>query len=147
MFKLIVRNLTIQYILFWALPLLLAVAYETGFLTVGLYADSPSDIYVWETAGILTAICCIPLALKLFSFVLRKKIDGADLEKALSGYVFWNGVRLGILEIAVLLNAFVYYLTLSNVGAFCGLMALTASLFCLPGEKRVREELNLSEEE
>ena len=136
-----------QYYLFWILPVLFVVAYETDFLPVGLYADDPRMMYIWETVGILTAIVCVPLALKLFSIVLKKKIDEVHLTEALSRYILWSGVRLAILEVAVLLNIFVYYLTLSNVGAFCGLIAVTASVFCLPGEKRMREELNITTEE
>jgi len=147
MFKTRLRYLSAQYYLFWLLPVLLVVAYEFDFLPVGLYADDPRMMYILETTGILTAIVCVPLSLKLFSIVLKKKIDEVHLEEALSKYIFWSGVRLGILEIAVLLNVFVYYLTLSNVGAFCGLIALTASVFCLPGEKRMREELNITHEE
>jgi len=147
MFKTRLRYLSAQYYLFWLLPVLLVVAYEFDVLPVGLYADDPRMIYILETAGILTAIVCVPLSLKLFNIVLKKKIDEVHLEEALSKYIFWSGVRLGILEIAVLLNVFVYYLTLSNVGAFCGLIALTASVFCLPGEKRMREELNVTHEE
>lgn len=147
MFKTRLRYLSAQYYLFWLLPILLVMAYEFDFLPVGLYADDPRMMYVLETAGILTAIVCVPLSLKLFNIVLKKKIDEVHLEEALSKYIFWSGVRLGVLEIAVLLNVFVYYLTLSNVGAFCGLIALTASVFCLPSEKRMREELNVAHEE
>jgi len=147
MFKQIARNLKIQYYLFWLLPVLLMVGYETDLLPVGLYADDPRMMYIWETIGILTAIVCVPLSLKLFNIVLRKKIDEVHLAEALSKYIFWSGVRLALLEIAVLLNVFVYYLTLSNVGAFCALIALTASVFCFPGEKRMREELNITTEE
>lgn len=143
MFKTKLRYLTAQYYTFWLLPVLLAIAYETDVLPVGLYAGDPRMMYVWETVGILTVIVCVPISLKLFSVVLKRKIDEAHLTEALSKYVFWSGVRLGILEIAVLLNVFVYYLTLSNVGAFCGLIALTASVFCFPSEKRMREELNI----
>jgi hypothetical protein len=147
MLKQIVRNLKLQYGLFWLLPVLFVIAYETDVLSEGLYAHDPQMMYIWETAGILTTIVCVPLSLKLFSVVLRKKIDKSHLSEALSNYVFWSGVRLGILETSALLNVFVYYLTLNNVGAFCALIALTASAFCLPGEKRLCEELNITNEE
>lgn len=147
MFKKIAQKLKTQYYLFWVFPILFVVAYETNFLPVGLYADDPRMMYIWETVGILTAIICVPLALKLFSVVLKKKIDEVHLTEALSKYILWSGVRLVILEIAVLLNIVVYYLTLSNVGAFCALIAVTASIFCLPGEKRMRTELNVTEKE
>lgn len=147
MFKEVARKLKIQYYLFWVLPILLLIAYETDLLPVGLYAGDARMMYVWETVGILIAIVCVPLSLKLFNFIHKKTIDNVNLAEALSKYTFWSGIRLAILEVAVLLNVFVYYLTLSNVGGFCALIALTASLFCFPGEKRLRQELNLEEEE
>lgn len=145
LFKQIARKLNIQYYLFWLLPILLFVGYETEILPmIGEYADDARMQYILETVGILTAIVCVPLSLKLFSIVLKKKIDPSNLADALRQYVKWSAIRLGILEVAALLNIFVYYLTMSNVGAFCGLIALTASIFCLPGEKRLREELNIN---
>lgn len=146
MFKQIAKTLKLQYTFFWLLPILLVLAYEMDWLPVGLYADDPRMQYVWETTGILTAIVCVPLSLKLFSIILKKKIDQVELTSALHKYVWWSGIRLGILEVAVLLNIIVYYFTLSNVGGFCGLIALTASLFCYPGEKRLREELNITDQ-
>lgn len=147
MFKQIAQKLKIQYGLFWLLPALLVAGCETDLLPVGWHAGDARMLYIWETIGILTAFVCVPLALKLFSVVLKKKINEVHLTEALSGYVFWSGIRLGILELAVLFNLIVYYLTLSNVGAFCALIALTASVFCLPGEKRMRQELHITTEE
>lgn len=146
MFERITRKLIIQYMLFWLLPVFIVAAYETNMLPVGIYAGDPKMQYVLETTGILIAIICVPVALKLFSVVLKKKIDRVNLPEAMHKYFFWSGVRLCILEVAILCNALVYYFTLSNVGSFCGLIALTASFFCLPGEKRLREELNISGE-
>ena len=36
---------------------------------------------------------------------------------------------------------------LSSTGALCALIGLTASLFCLPGEGRLRKELHINQEE
>lgn len=137
------KTLKVQFFLFWLIPILLFVAYETNLLGVGTYADDPQMQYVWETIGILVAIACVPLALKLFSIVLKKKIDEVSFPAALSKYQLWSGIRLGILEFAALLNIVVYYFTLNNIGGLCALIAMTASLFCFPGEKRMREELNI----
>lgn len=145
MFEQITKKLKRQYYLFWLLPILLVIAYETNLLTVGLYADDVRMQYIGETIGILIAMICVPVSLKLFKIALRKRIDATDLTDALTKYVLWSGIRLGILEIAVLPNVILYYLTLNNVGAFCALIALTASVFCLPSEKRLREELNVTE--
>ncbi|MDR3119384.1 MAG: hypothetical protein LBU44_08240 [Mediterranea sp.] len=142
-----VRKLKKQYALFWLLPVLLAAAFEVGLLSEGLCTGNPQMMYAWETAGILIALVCVPLSLKLFGLALKKKIGRSRTAETLSRYVFLSGVRLGILEAAVLPNILVYYLTLSNIGIFCSLISLTASVFCLPSEKRMCEELNLTNED
>lgn len=63
---------------------------------------------------------------------------------ALKRYVQWNIVRLGVLEVAIVVNLLCYYLTLSSTGNLCMLIGLTASLFCLPSEKRLRNELHIA---
>ncbi|MDL2212677.1 hypothetical protein LJC72_05985 [Bacteroides sp. OttesenSCG-928-D19] len=139
-----IRNLKIQYFALWLLPLLLIVLFETNILSEGVYADNPELQYLWETIGILVVIACVPLSLKLFSFVLKKQIDDLSFLKALSSYELWSGIRLLILGFAVLLNVLIYYFTLNNIGGFCALIGLTASLFCYPSEKRLREELHIT---
>lgn len=145
LFKQFIRSLKTQYLLFWLLPILLVAGYESNLMPVGVYADDPAMQYALETAAILITLICVPLALKLFNLVLRKKIDRMELNEALRKYTLWSGLRLGILGVALLVNIVIYYSTLSNVGSFCALIVLTASLFCLPGGKRLREELNVVE--
>lgn len=68
-------NLKIEYTLFWGLPLIVVLLGECDHEWVGLYADNFGASYLAETIGILLAAACVPLALKLFSWVLTKKID------------------------------------------------------------------------
>ena len=117
--KRIVKSQKVQYISFWIIPLLLV-----------LLGDA----------------VCIPLSLKLFSFVLTKKIDQLTFPVALSRYMLWGAVRLALLEFVVVFNLAGYYFTLSSTGALCALIGLTASFFCLPGEKRLRAELHIDKE-
>lgn len=132
---------------YWLLPILLVILGETGGDWVGMYADDVRATFFAETIVILLAALCIPLSLKLFSWVLMKKIDSVAISQALSLYAFWSGVRLAILAIPVLAGFLTYYMTLSNKGLLCALIALTASLFCFPGEERLRKELHISKEE
>lgn len=111
---------------------------------VGLYADNARVSYVSETVGILMVASCVPVALKLFSWVLIRKIDMVSFPEALRLYFVWSSVRLLMLEVALIINILTYYLTLSNTGLLCALIALTASLFCIPSEKRLREELHIN---
>ena len=103
---------------------------------VGMYAGDVRATYMAETVTILLAASCVPIALKLFSWVLIRKIDVVTLPEALRLYALWSGVRLALLAIPVLAGFFTYYIMLSSTGALCALIGLTASLFCLPGEGR-----------
>ena len=141
-----VRSLNISYIFFWVLPAFLMGAGELELMPVGGLADDAEAVYYLETIGILLTAVCVPLSLKLFSMVLKNKINELTVTLALKRYVLWSNVCLGILEVVVLFNLLCYYLTLSNTGNLCMLIGLTASLFCLPGEKRLRNELHISEE-
>ena len=119
---------------------------KPGVLPVGIKADNVRAVYVFETVGILMTAVCIPLSLKLFSFVLTKKIDQLTFPVALSRYMLLGAVRLALLEFVVVFNLAGYYFTLSSTGALCALIGLTASFFCLPGEKRLRAELHIDKE-
>ena len=88
----------------------------------------------------------VAAVLIILCLVLKKKIDLLTIPLALKRYVQWSMVRLGLLEVAIVLNVLCYYLTLSNTGNLCMLIGLTASLFCLPSEKRLRNELHINKE-
>ena len=141
-----VRNLNISYVFFWVLPAFLLGAGEFELIPVGILEGNVQSTYYFETAGILLTALCIPLSLKLFSLVLKKKIDNMTITLALKRYVQMSIVRLGILEIAIVVNLLCYYLTLSSTGNLCILIGLTASLFCLPSEKKLRNELHIAKE-
>lgn len=142
----VLKSLKIQYISFWIIPLLLVAVGEAGLLPVGIKADSARAVYVFETVGILLVAILVPLSLKLFSMVLSKQIDRVTFPVALGRYMLWSAVRLALLEFVVVFNLAGYYFTLSTTGALCALIGLTASFFCLPGEKRMYAELHITKE-
>lgn len=140
-------RLRILYIGFWILPVILVVVGETGGDWVGMYAADVRFTFFAETACILMAAVCVPTALKLFAWMMRRKIDKVPLTDALRLYFAWSVVRLILLAMPVLVGLAVYYSVLSNTGVLCACIALTASLFCLPGEGRMRKELHIHKEE
>lgn len=142
--KKLVRTLQIQYGLFILLALAYCVVYEIGWIDEGIYAADTHMQYVWETAGVLLAMILVPLSLKLFSIVMAKKIMDKPLPIAMKMYKMWNEIRLLMLVFVTLFNIFVYYSTLDNIGGLCALIGVTASVFCLPGEKKLKEELNIT---
>ena len=144
------RVLQAEYWSFLALAALMAAAYEAGWLQEGAYAGDARLQYIWNTVGILVTLAAVPLALKLFSVVMAKRINPAPLQEALRLYRRWNGVRLAINSAMILLaastffNLYVYYATLDNIGGLCALISITASFFCIPNEKRIKDELNIN---
>lgn len=131
------------YCIFWLIPLLLVMAGEVGGDWTGFYAEDVRLTYLSETLVILLTAIMVPVSLKLFSWVLETKIDKADLSRALQLYALWSCIRLFMLALPVMAGLAVYYAMLSNKGALCALIGLTASLFCIPGKKRLRRELQL----
>ena len=119
---------------------------ETGGEWVGAYVGDVRATYFAETVTILLTAVLVPVSLKLFSWVLTKQIDVVAITDALRLYVLWSGVRLALLAVPVLAGFLTYYMMLSNKGVLCALIALTASLFCLPGENRLRKELHIDKE-
>lgn len=141
------RRTRTAFAYFWMLPILLVIFGETGGSWVGMYAGDVRAVYFAETLTILLAASCVPVSLKLFSWVLAKKMDVVGISQALRLYTFWSGVRLALLALPVLAGFLTYYMMLSSKGVLCALIALTASLFCFPGEERMRRELHINKEE
>ena len=139
----LLRYLQIEYVAVWVLPLLLVALYETGVMTEGAYAGDVRMDYVLQTVGILLAVGLIPLSLRLFSLSLVKNVKQRSLPEALKSYRRWSEIRTGMLVV----NLSFYYLTLNNTGVLCAMMALIASLFCVPTRKRMLDELDLVKEE
>lgn len=89
--KRIVKSQKVQYISFWIIPLLLVLLGEAGVLPVGIKAEQCTGCLCFlKQLGILMTAVCIPLSLKLFSFVLTKKIDQLTFPVALSRYMLWG---------------------------------------------------------
>lgn len=143
----LLRYLQVEYASVWVLPLLLVTLYETGVMTEGTCAGDVRMEYVLQTVGILLTVGLIPLSLRLFSLSLVRNVKRLSLPEALKSYRRWSEVRTGMLLVPVLVNLSFYYLTLNNTGVLCAMMALLASLFCVPTRKRMLDELDLVKEE
>ncbi len=141
-----VRFLRISYVIFWIVSLVFVLVGETSDGWVGSYADEVRTVYYAEALSILLTVVCVPLSLKLFAWVLYRRIDCASIARALQLYVFWSGMRLVLLALPLMAGFLTYYAMLSTTGLLCALIALTASLFCFPGEERLRRELHIERE-
>ena len=143
------RILTIQkcaFLAVWAAPILLAVLYETGTFQKGTYEGNAQMEYIFQSVSILLTIGLIPFALRMFNLNLVKHIKELPLQQALKSYRMWSDVRLGLLFVPAILGVSFYYITMNTTNLFCACMALIATLFCIPSENRIKNELDLPEE-
>ena len=142
-----VKTLTIGYIGYWLLSLVLFIIGEFDEYYTGLLAHDFRQIYIFETVTILLTAIFIPSSLKLFNIVLQKRINNLSINLALREYMIWSSVRLFMLLVVTLCGIFCYFFTLSNTGGLCALMGITASFFCIPSETKLRRDLHLEQGE
>ena len=143
------RILTIQRAAFlgvWTAPLLIVILNETGVFQKGIHQGNVQMEYIFQYVGILLAICLIPFALRIFNLNLVKRVKELPLQQALKSYLIWSEIRLSLLFVPAVLNFTFYYITLNTTSLFCGIMPLIATLFCVPSESRLKNELDLPEE-
>ena len=129
----------------WTAPLLLVVLYETGLYQEGLLAGNAQMEYILQSVSILLTIGLIPFALRMFNLNLVKRIKELPLQQALKSYQTWSFLRLALLFVPAILALSFYYLTMNTTNLFCACMALIATLFCVPSENRIKNELDLPE--
>ena len=129
----------------WTAPLLLVVLYETGLYQEGMIAGNAQMEYILQSVSILLTIGLIPFALRMFNLNLVKRIKELPLQQALKNYQTWSLLRLALLFVPAILALSFYYLTMNTTNLFCACMALIATLFCVPSESRIKNELDLPE--
>ena len=129
----------------WTVPLLLVVLYETGLYQEGLLAGNAQMEYILQSVSILLTIGLIPFALRMFNMNLVKRIKDLPLQQALKSYQTWSLLRLALLFVPAIMALSFYYLTMNTTNLFCACMALIATLFCVPSESRIKNELDLPE--
>jgi hypothetical protein len=129
----------------WTAPLLLVVLYETGLYQEGLLAGNAQMEYILQSVSILLTIGLIPFALRMFNLNLVKRIKELPLQQALKSYQTWSLLRLALLFVPAIMALSFYYLTMNTTNLFCACMTLIATLFCVPSENRIKNELDLPE--
>ena len=131
------------YGFFWAAAIVIVLIREFSEDGNGHLADNVRVTFYMETITILLTVISVPLALKLFAWILQKRINQVELQEAMQEYRKWSLVRLILLFVPVLAGLATYYFTFSTTGALCAAIALTASLFCVPTEESVKRELKI----
>ena len=143
------KILTIQkcdFLGIWVAPIIIAALYETGVFQKGTFQDNAQMEYIFQSVSILLTIGLIPFALRMFNLNLVKRIKELPLQQALKSYRIWSDVRLALLFVPAILGVSFYYVTMNTTNLFCACMALIATLFCIPSESRIKNELDLQED-
>lgn len=126
------------YIVTFMSSVLLIIIFETGMLAKGIYAYDSMTNYVCEMIGIFLTIVCIPLALKLMSFSMIKRMLNQDSGK----YFTLSVVRISLLALTLLYNVASYYLLGEDATlGYLALMAVVAFLFIWPSRGKMDYEL------
>jgi hypothetical protein len=132
------------YIVFWLLPILIVILGECNWIPTGNNAADVRATYYYEVVGILLTAALVPISLKLFHWTMVKKIDTLSFPEALRKYGIVSILRIGLLALVVVFNFLAYYLALSTTCILCSCIGLVASLFCIPSDRRLREELHIT---
>jgi hypothetical protein len=139
------KRLKYEYGAFWAMTALLAVLYEADVFPQGMMVTEGTSAYLLQCFGVLLMIGLIPLSLRLASMNWMERMRQLPLLPALGSYHRLCQIRLGLLLVVVLVNLTCYYQMLKTSCALCAVMALLASLACIPSVGRIRKELDLNE--
>lgn len=145
--KVLLTLLKIEFYAMWVIVIGLIAGYECGILEEGVLIGNDNAMYMAQLTGVLLAICLIPTSLRIFNLSLTKYIKTLNIENALKSYRRWSEVRIILLLVVAVFNISLYYWTMDNTGLLCGGMAVLASMFCIPGRKRILSELDLTKEE
>lgn len=141
----LLRHLRIEYFALLAVSLLIVLLYECGVWEKGLLAQDPQTEYAAQTLGIILTMGLIPLAIKGFVTILKKRILPLPAQEALKPYLLWSEVRIALLWVVVIISLPVYYGS-SDIGLYCAIVGALASLYCFPTKTLIKRELEGDED-
>ncbi len=139
------RSITFAFAALWIFMAGLIALFECDVLPVGIWMEGDLGFYYQQSLGILLALVLIPASLKFFHVRLQK-IKHLPWQESVRKYQLLSWARLGALLIPAVFNLLLYYFSLNTAPAFVALITMMATLFCLPGERRMRNELEIEDE-
>lgn len=128
------------YITYMACMAIFAGTYELLPESKGSLVGNAQAEYILDTVCVLLTITTVPLSLKLFGRLLVKHKSLTTEERTRRYIVLWN-IRILCFAIVTILDLWAYYATVNNIGGFCALICIAASLLFIPTQKRVGYDL------
>lgn len=127
-----------QFLIYIALSLLIVLLFEADIILPGIIASDQTMQYVLLMLMELLTIACIPLALKFFSMksVKKRLVAGGN-----STLLLFGTLRLAMLGSPVVVNALLYYLSLSATFGYLAILGALCLAFVYPSESRCLNEI------
>lgn len=131
------KLLLIQFWIPIAVCLAIIIPYENDWLLSGsLQSDKVLEYYVAIAMELIT-ICLIPLSLRLFKFrIVRNSLK----RNPVSGLKRWGSIRLAMLTIPMMVNAWLYYQFMNVAFGYMGIIGLLSLVFVYPSRTRCESE-------
>ncbi|MCH5174792.1 MAG: hypothetical protein J1F40_02780 [Prevotellaceae bacterium] len=129
--------LLVEWFCVWLLAVVAVVLGEMGVIPNGVVEAHSNEEFLFNSASILLTVIGIPVAVKLFALNITRGLRRMNYEEALGAYHVWSAVRMAILCVLAVFSIVVYYITLNTSGAFCALVILCATLYCLPSKDKI----------
>ena len=140
--KIISKHLTLIYMFWVLLTLVVVVLYETDILETGIMAGDNQSEFILTALMELVSLGAAFLGLRLFKL---KTVSNDLINLQEPAMMKWGTVRLLILEVPMLADTLLYYIYMNTTFGYLAIMLLLCLPFVFPSLNRCLAET--SEEE
>jgi hypothetical protein len=133
------RNQLMAFFVFAIVFALAAVvAYETGFMEPGLFAERKISEFIFVSLMELLTLGGVFLALRLFKF---DKVHDDLVAKKEHALFKWGLLRLALILIPMVGNTYLYYMFMNTTFGYLAIIQLLSLPFVYPSMSRCKSEV------
>lgn len=114
------------------------VAYETGFMESGLFAERKTSEFIFVSLMELLTLGGVFLALRLFKF---NKVHDDLVAKKEHALFKWGLLRLALILIPMVGNTYLYYMFMNTTFGYLAIIQLLSLPFVYPSMSRCKSEV------
>ena len=114
------------------------VAYETGFMESGLFAERKTSEFIFVSLMELLTMGGVFLALRLFKF---NKVHDDLVAKKEHALFKWGLLRLALILIPMVGNTYLYYMFMNTTFGYLAIIQLLSLPFVYPSMSRCKSEV------
>ena len=133
------RNQLMAFFVFAIVFALAAVvAYETGFMESGLFAERKTSEFIFVSLMELLTLGGVFLALRLFKF---NKVHDELVTRKYSALKKWGVLRLLMLGLPMMYNTNLYYMFMNTTFGYMAIIQMLCMPFVYPSKSRCEAEV------